>query len=104
MRPALKRFRSRAERKSGQHNINFALEAGYGSPSGFLPQVAKFEAENVPVSPHDIVASGLEPTTSWLRASHHAVNLPADRFTSGCRDLHEQRDQQREKRHRRPRG
>ncbi|MCK1716923.1 autotransporter domain-containing protein [Bradyrhizobium sp. 141] len=41
--------------QSGDHNINFALETGYGAPTGLLPQVARFRAGNVPVGPRDIV-------------------------------------------------
>ena len=41
--------------QSGQHNINFGLEAGYGAPSGLLPQVARFMAGNVTINQRDIV-------------------------------------------------
>src|SRR5882757_4371070 len=54
--------------QSGQHNVVPPIEAALGIPTGFLPQIARFQAEGINITSRDIAGIWIGTNDIWASA------------------------------------
>lgn len=66
--PILRNNLSIGGAQSGQDNATPGLQAAFGAPTGFLPQVSRFAAEGIAITPQDIAGIWIGTNDIWTSA------------------------------------